>query len=99
MGPERTLPSISTVLANDTDVEGDTLTVSAVGAGNQRDHGDQPANGTIRYTPNAGFDGTDSFSYTVSDGNGGSDTATCECDRERRAEPGAGCFGDHGGLW
>jgi hypothetical protein len=30
----------------------------------------------VSYTPNANFFGTDSFTYTVSDGNGGSDTAT-----------------------
>ena len=28
------------------------------------------------YTPNTGFVGVDSFSYTISDGKGGSDTAT-----------------------
>ncbi len=62
------------VLANDTDVDGDTLTLSAVGT---------PANGTaeivngkIVYTPNAGFDGTDSFTYTVTDPDGLTDTAT-----------------------
>ncbi len=30
----------------------------------------------VTYQPNANFNGTDSFSYTVSDGNGGVDTAT-----------------------
>ena len=30
----------------------------------------------VTYTPALGFNGTDSFSYTVSDGNGGTDTAT-----------------------
>ena len=62
------------VLGNDTDVDGDTLTIQSVGT---------PANGTaaivggkIVYTPNANFNGTDTFSYTVSDGNGGTDTAT-----------------------
>ncbi|MFS0701690.1 Ig-like domain-containing protein [Cellulomonas sp. 179-A 4D5 NHS] len=63
------------VLGNDSDLNGDTLTVSLI---------TQPANGTavlllngqIRYTPNAGFAGTDTFDYTVSDGNGGTDTAT-----------------------
>ena len=34
------------------------------------------ANGTFTYTPNAGFNGTDSFTYEVTDGNGGSATAT-----------------------
>ena len=32
--------------------------------------------GKFFYRPNAGFTGTDSFDYTISDGNGGADTAT-----------------------
>jgi VCBS repeat-containing protein len=55
------------VLNNDSDVDGDNLSVSAVTS---------PANGTVTfsatsvtYTPNAGFTGTDTFGYTVSDGN------------------------------
>ncbi len=66
------------VLANDTDGldGGETLTVTAVTQG---------ANGTVAitgggtgvsYTPNADFFGADSFTYTISDGNGGTDTAT-----------------------
>ncbi|MCP5097775.1 MAG: tandem-95 repeat protein, partial [Chloroflexi bacterium] len=62
------------VLSNDTDADGDTLTVDSV---------TDPANGTIinngsdvTYTPNAGYEGDDTFTYTVSDGNGGSDVAT-----------------------
>jgi len=61
------------VLANDTDVDGDTLSVAAV---------TQPTNGSVTftgtsvtYTPRRGYKGTDTFTYTVSDGNGGSDTA------------------------
>ncbi|WP_050529156.1 Ig-like domain-containing protein [Pseudaestuariivita atlantica] len=63
-------------LLNDTDADGDTLTtVGVVG----------PANGTIAlssdtgsvtYTPNPGYVGSDSFTYTVSDGNGGTDMGT-----------------------
>ncbi|MEI4235529.1 Ig-like domain-containing protein, partial [Roseovarius sp. D22-M7] len=63
------------VLANDTDVDGDTLTVASLGAaanGSLVDNGD----GTVSYTPDADFNGSDSFTYTVEDGNGGSDTAT-----------------------
>ena len=30
----------------------------------------------MTYTPDAGFSGTDTFDYTISDGNGGTDTAT-----------------------
>jgi len=64
------------VLSNDSDVDGDGLTVTSVTQG---------ANGTVTidavtgnpvYTPNANFTGTDSFTYTISDGNGGTDTAT-----------------------
>lgn len=63
------------VLGDDEDVDGDTLTVSAVDAAANGTTAINP-DGTIRYTPNTGFDGADSFSYTVSDGNGGTDTAT-----------------------
>lgn len=63
------------VLANDTDPDGDALAVASVGtptAGDATDNGD----GTVTYMPDAGFYGTDAFDYTVTDGNGGSDTAT-----------------------
>ncbi|MCP3424288.1 ThuA domain-containing protein [Nocardioides pinisoli] len=63
------------VLDGDTDPDGDTLAVEAVTA-----PGDGAAtvndNGTVRYVPDAGFVGTDTFDYTVVDGNGGSDTGT-----------------------
>ncbi|WP_093517313.1 Ig-like domain-containing protein [Stigmatella erecta] len=64
------------VLLNDTSApdEGETLTVTSV---------TQPANGTVeltggvvRFTPAANFAGTTSFDYEISDGNGGTDTAT-----------------------
>ncbi|MBL1146194.1 MAG: tandem-95 repeat protein [Proteobacteria bacterium] len=62
------------VLANDTDVENDALSVSAANNGS---NGTVSFDGTsVTYTPNAGFSGSDSFTYTVSDGNGGFDTAT-----------------------
>src|SRR5436305_2910448 len=63
------------VLANDTDVEGDTLSVSAVTQGT---HGTAAINPdkTVRYTPAANYNGSDSFTYTVSDGNGGTATGT-----------------------
>jgi VCBS repeat-containing protein len=63
------------ILGNDSDVDGDDLSVSDY---------TQPGNGTLEqnpdgsftYTPDENFCGQDSFSYTISDGNGGSDTAT-----------------------
>lgn len=62
------------VLANDTDVDGDALEVDSVTV---------PANGsvtinsdnTVTYTPDQDFCGTDSFTYTVSDGKAGTATA------------------------
>ncbi len=63
-----------TVLANDSDTDGDSLTVTAVSAAN----GTVTINGdgTLNYIPNADFNGTDSISYTISDGNGGTATGT-----------------------
>jgi len=63
------------VLSNDSDLDfGDTLTVDSVTQGT---NGSVANNGNyVTYTPTTGFNGTDSFSYTLSDGNGGTDTAT-----------------------
>jgi hypothetical protein len=62
------------VLSNDTDADGDTLSVTAV---TQGAHGSVVNNSTsVSYTPVANFFGSDSFTYSISDGNGGSDTAT-----------------------
>lgn len=62
------------VLANDTDPDGDVLTVLSATAAN----GTVAVNpdGTLTYTPNANFNGPDTISYTVSDGNGGTATST-----------------------
>ncbi len=61
------------VLSNDSDPDGDTLTVTSATAEN----GTVTINpdGTVEYTPNAGFTGTDTVTYTIDDGNGGTDTA------------------------
>jgi hypothetical protein len=62
------------VLANDSDPDGDLLTIVGVTT---------PANGTavisgtlVVYTPALGYTGNDAFEYTISDGLGGTDTAT-----------------------
>lgn len=62
------------VLANDSDPDGDTLTIDSVGT---PAHGQavRNADGTVTYTPAPGFEGSDNFSYVVSDGRGGSATA------------------------
>lgn len=62
------------VLANDTDADSDPLTITAV---TQGAHGTVVNNSTtVSYTPAAAFSGADSFTYTISDGRGGTDTAT-----------------------
>ena len=55
------------VLANDTDVEGDTLTVASVTQGAQGAVAINPDD-TVQYTPDADFHGTDSFTFKVNDG-------------------------------
>lgn len=62
------------VLANDGDVDGDAI---AIGSVTQGKNGATAIVGTsVRYTPKAGFSGTDTFSYVVSDGKGGTASAT-----------------------
>ncbi|NKQ35836.1 MAG: tandem-95 repeat protein [Chloroflexi bacterium] len=72
-GTDEDTPRVIAARGNDTDVDGDTLTITAVGS---------PVNGAaatdgdmITYTPALNFNGTDVFTYTVSDGNGGLATA------------------------
>jgi len=58
------------VLANDTDVDGDTLSVESA---TTPAHGSVTVNAdsTISYTPAEAFSGIDRFDYTVADGQGG----------------------------
>ena len=70
-----TIDAATGVLANDVDVDGDSLTATLQSS---------PTDGTIvlsgdgsfTYTPNVSFTGTDSFTYTVSDGSLTSAAAT-----------------------
>jgi hypothetical protein len=63
------------VLANDSDPDGDPLTVTAVTQGTFGSVSVE-ADNTLTYTPEAGYTGNDSFTYTISDGQGGTATAT-----------------------
>ncbi|MEW5755126.1 MAG: Ig-like domain-containing protein [Pseudomonadota bacterium] len=72
--PQNTAVTIN-VLANDTDADGDALSINNFSA-------TTPAGGTVNctttctYTPASGFTGTDSFTYDVTDGKAVSNTAT-----------------------
>lgn len=61
------------VLSNDTDIDGDSLTVSAATANN----GSVSVNAdqTLSYTPNDQFNGQDTINYTADDLNGGTASA------------------------
>ncbi len=71
--------SIETIDVLDNDPDGDTLTILDPG---DPDHGETEItdDGEIRYTPDNGFTGADSFTYTVADGNGETASAAVEVD-------------------
>lgn len=68
-------PVTINVLANDSDPDGDPLSVASI---------TQPANGvavlnaggTVAFAPESGFTGSDAFTYSISDGRGGTTSAT-----------------------
>ena len=64
------------ILLNDSDADGDTLTASLVSGPSNAASFNLLADGSFTYTPNSNFNGIDSFTYAISDGNGGTDTAT-----------------------
>lgn len=67
-------PLTISVLANDTDSNGDVLTITGISGvknGSATIVGD-----TIVFAPAAGYTGAGSFTYSVSDGNGGTSSAT-----------------------
>ncbi len=70
-------PVVISVLDNDSDTtDNDSLTIDSITR--QPSSGTATINknnGTITYTPNSAFTGTDTFDYSISDGSGGTDTA------------------------
>ena len=82
---EDSVDNIIDVLANDSDVESQPLTVTDVSLPLR---GVASAEGShVEYTPDPGFFGSDSFTYTVSDGHGGTDTATVNVTVEATSTP------------
>ncbi|MBK9080451.1 MAG: tandem-95 repeat protein [Hyphomicrobium sp.] len=89
------VPAVATnivVLGNDTDIDGNTLSVSqingtavAVGGSVTLASGTvvtRNADGTLGVVMAGGISDTESFSYTISDGNGGTSTATVTLARD-----------------
>jgi hypothetical protein len=75
------IPVTIDVLDNDSDVDGDLLTIDSV---TQPDHGQVGySDDLVTYTPAADYCGSDGFSYTAADGEGGFDstdvTVTVAC--------------------
>ena len=74
---DTTLTPTTGVLANDTDLDGDAITVSSFSASSAAGGSVSVASdGAFTYTPSADFNGTDSFTYTITDGGGLTDSAT-----------------------
>ncbi|MGH3131294.1 MAG: Ig-like domain-containing protein, partial [Gaiellaceae bacterium] len=70
-------PAALNVLTNDTDADADTLSAALdKSPGHGSASCDPSGSGECTYTSEAGYVGPDSFTYTASDGRGGSDTAT-----------------------
>ena len=66
--------SLANLLTGFTDADGDTLSVTSLGA----DHGTvtDNGNGTFKVTPTANYNGAVNLNYSVTDGKGGSTAAT-----------------------
>ena len=69
-------PVVVSVLANDRDADADVLVVASVGPPAHGTAVVAPGVNSVVYTPDALYQGTDSFTYTIDDGRGGTATAT-----------------------
>ncbi|WP_298831212.1 Ig-like domain-containing protein [uncultured Piscinibacter sp.] len=70
-------PAMIDVLANDSDVEGEALTVTAASVADpSQGNVVVNADGTLGFTPGADFSGTATISYTVRDASGATSAAT-----------------------
>src|SRR6185436_13008540 len=70
-----TIVIANSVLSNDTDIDGNTLTAILV-TGPAQGTLTLNANGTFTYTPGANYNGSDSFTYRANDGTVNSNIAT-----------------------
>src|SRR6202012_3793705 len=66
----------STLLANDTDPDGDALSITGVSGGVNGTASFNAQTGMVTFTPTTGYTGAASFNYAISDGRGGASSAT-----------------------
>ena len=64
------------MLANDTDPDGDALTITGVSNGANGTASFNAQTNTVTFTPNSGYTGPASFTYAISDGRGGTASAS-----------------------
>jgi YD repeat-containing protein len=64
--------------SNDSDLDGDALTITSVGLPPQGSAAIAAGGGAVTYIPAPGYRGLDSFTYSVSDGRGGTAAATVQ---------------------
>ncbi|KQV70342.1 DUF4082 domain-containing protein [Rhizobium sp. Root1220] len=83
--------SIAALVANDTDANGDTLTITGVGNATNGTVALDIQTGNVIFTPTANYTGPASFSYTLSDGRGGTDQGSVSLSIEEGA-PGVTLF-------
>ncbi|MCD1595129.1 tandem-95 repeat protein, partial [Thalassospira xiamenensis] len=79
--------NIFNLLANDNDVDGDPLAVTSSSyVTEQGVTVEVNADGSFSYTAPEGFSGTDSFTYEISDGQGGTSTAVASIEVDHRPD-------------
>lgn len=68
--------SLIKLLANDSDPDGDPFGITAFATPSANGGSVLQSGNSVTYTPASGFTGNDSFTYTIQDNRGGSNTAT-----------------------
>ena len=72
------IPAVSGVLVNDTDPEGQTLTATVLASPSNASAFTLNSDGSYDYTHDGSATSGDFFTYTASDGQGGTDSARCD---------------------
>ena len=66
----------ATLLANDTDADGNALSITGVSGASHGSVSYDAATQKVTFTPDAGYTGAAAFTYAISDGNGGTGQAS-----------------------